>query len=113
MSEIVHPNGQDIGLAIFGLASYIQECLKLGRPEVELFPHMQAYFNLSYRARGLALPDLHELRARKVTLSPEQEAYLSDVVWPSWLPISEKAKFLPAPGGSRPCTSGPGEHTRS
>lgn len=89
MSEITHPDNEDIGHAIFALGRFIDYRLEEGMEEEWLLPYMQSYLNLSYRSRGLALPDLQELRAREVVVGPAEQAFLS-VMTPAWLPVAEK-----------------------
>lgn len=104
MAKRRYQHSQDIGLAIFGLGRFIEYRLEEGQQEKALFEWMQAYLNLSYRARGLEPPDLHELRARKVELSPEQQELLREVS-PTWLPVAEKFARRISPDENTPSTS--------
>lgn len=106
MGERRYQHSGDIGLAIFGLGRFIEYRLEEGQKEKDLFPWMQAYLNLSYRARGLEPPDLHELRARKVELALGDAEDLR-AASPSWLPDAEKLSRLCPPLENTPSTSAP------
>lgn len=92
----------DVALAIFALGRFIDYRLAEGMDEGDLVEFKQAYLNLSAHAQGREPPNLHELQAQKVVLSPEDEVLLREVT-PTWLPVAEKCALrlgLPRTGPS-------------